>query len=154
MKRFVIIILTILTFQFCTRLGNDARLENDEGLAQQIKETVLSGKEELRLRDLTDFQWDNLLILTPYTQIDRIEKKYQIDLSQVQDLGIGSRDGITQLIFFLNKKAVRTIAYPRYPGDFAQRGPEMISIDSAIFAIIVTDRETVGGDKWIELKRK
>jgi hypothetical protein len=150
MKIILVTILTILTLQSCSKLASEKRLE------QRIKETVLSGKSELNLKELTDFKWDNLLIITPYARFETVERQFEINLDKVQDVGIESRDDIAQLVFLLNNNVVRTVVYPRYPGDFAQRGVglKLISIDSAIFKIIVTDELNSDGNKWIKLIRK
>ncbi len=148
MRSSLIIILILFTIQSCSKLKNDEQLE------LKIKEVVLSGKDELILKDLTNFEWDNLLILTPYSSIATFEEKLKINLTKVQDVGIESRDDITQLIFVLDKKPVRTITYPRYPGDFVEREIKLIPKDKAVFKIIVTQQVNSNGDKWIKLERK
>ena len=148
MKIRLLIILTIWVLQSCADLTSDERLEF------KIKESVISDKKELNFKDLTDFEWDSLLVLTPYTESKRIGEKFQIDLAKVEHVGMESRDDIVLLVFLLDKKVIRTVEYPRCPGEFIQQEIDFIPKDKAIFKKVVTDRLNSRGDKSIELIRK
>ncbi len=111
----------------------------------------MSGSPTLNLSKLTDFDWDSLLILPPYTSEERIEHKLNVNLSSVKNVGISSRDDIDLLVFFKEKRAIRMVEYLRYPGDFKQKEVKFISKKDAIFNVEVTGMTTAEGNKWIEL---
>lgn len=147
----VIIITAFLGLFSCTQ---SEKLYTDAALEEKIKERVTSGQKTLDLKSLTDFDWDSLLILTPYIYPDKIEEQFGINLSRTKHTGIESRDDINQLIFFNQGGPIYMVEYPRHPGDFSINKIEFIQRDSAVFDIIVTTQKTVGGDDWIELRKR
>ncbi len=148
-KNLILIVLLI-------SCSGNKKLESDPILVQRLQRQVKSGQPILNLGQLTEFQWDSLLILTPYSQVDIIEKRLSIDLSKIKPSKIEFNDGINQLIFFHNGFAVKMIEYPRYPGDFdnEQNRIKFIRKDQATFDIIITDKKASDGRDWIELKKK
>jgi len=145
----LILIATLIGLFSC---GQSERLNTDSELDEKIKEVVTSGQRTLDLRKLTDFEWDSLLILTPYVNSDKIEEEFKINLSRTKHSGIESRDDINQLIFFDNGEPVDMVECPRHPGDFSKNKVEFIKRDNAVFDIIITTQKTAGGDDWIELR--
>jgi hypothetical protein len=148
--------LRYLTLIMLFSCGGDKQLQSDEMLIKQIQKQARSGEAILNLTDLTDFQWDRLLILTPYTQVDSIEKYLSTDLSKIKPSKIEFSDHINQLIFFSKGLAVKMIEYPRYPGNFdnEQHRIEFIRREEATFDIIITDEKTSDGKDWIEFKKR
>ena len=67
--------------------------------------------------NLNTFEWDNLLILTPYSNIDNVEKRYKINLSNVSKT-IESDDNINTIVFLSKNKAVKYVELRRKYGDF------------------------------------
>lgn len=130
------------------------KLDNDLELTEKIKEVISSGQKSLVMDQLTTFEWDSFLILTPYTNYEAIEEELRIDLTGAKHSNLRSRDDICQLIFFRDGMPVGMVEYPRYPGDFSTNQMEFIAKDSAVFDIIVTTRKTIGGENWIELRRQ
>jgi hypothetical protein len=120
----------------------------------KLQKRVKSGEPLLNISESTDFGWDSLLILTPYSQPENIEQRFKIDLSKTKHSNIEMRDDINQLIFFGGGKPVRMIEYPRYPGDFADNKVEFVKRNDAIFEVLVTNEKTSDGNKWIKLKRR
>lgn len=130
------------------------KLENDPLLVQQIQKQVKSGQPILNLSQLTEFSWDSLLILTPYSQVDSIERRLTTDLSKIKPSSIEFNDRINQLIFFNKGIPIKMIEYPRYPGDFADNKIEFIRRNDAVFDIVVTDQKSIDGNGWIELRKR
>jgi hypothetical protein len=152
----LILIIAFLIFSSCKQ-GNKFkpdRLNSDKELEAKIKKGVTSGQKTLDLGKIANFNWDSLLILTPYVNSDRIEKQFRINLWQTKHSGIDTRDDINQLIFFANDELVKMVEYPRYPGDFSKNKIEFIQRDKAIFEIIITTQKTAEGNYWIELKKQ
>jgi hypothetical protein len=145
----LIFLAILFVFSSCEQAE---RLNTDIELEEKIKESVTSGQTTLDLGKLAAFDWDSLLILTPYVDPDKLEEEFGINLSRTKHSMIQSRDDINQLIFFDNRKPVDMVEYPRYPGDFSKNKVQFIERDSSIFDIIVTTRKTDEGDYWIELK--
>jgi hypothetical protein len=144
----VIFILFLLAFIACEQ---ETKLNSDIELKEIIEKKVTSGQKSLDLKKITEFQWDSLIILTPYVNFDEIQTQYNTNLSQVRHSNIQSRDDISQLIFFRDGEPIRMVEYPRYPGDFSMNKVEFIKRDNAKFDIIITNEKTVGGDFVIKL---
>jgi hypothetical protein len=132
--------------------GLSGKLDTDADLKEKIEEGVASGQRTLDLGRFTDFEWDSLLILTPYVNSDEMEEQFRINLSRTKHSGIESRDDINQLIFFDKGEPVNMVEYPRHHGDFSKNNVKFIQRDSAVFDITMTAKETIGGDDWIELR--
>ena len=129
----------------------ETRLKADNELKKSIEKKIISQQSSVDLTKLTDFEWDSLLILTPYLNYKQIEDQFAINLSQIKHSNIESRDDISQVIFFKDRKPVRMVEYPRYPGDFSANKVEFIERDSAVFDIVLTREKTLGGKNRINL---
>ncbi len=147
--RITLLFLVALTICSC---GQNESLYTDKDLEDKIKRVVTSGDSILDLSAVADFDWDSLLIITPYANFDDTEENLNIDLSSTEHVNIESRDDINQLIFYLNNEPIKMVEYPRVPGDFSDNKIEFISRDSAKFDIIKpTDKRT--REDWLKLKR-
>lgn len=134
--------------------GQADKLNSDNELVTKIQKEVTSGQASLDLGKITDFEWDSLLILTPYTRPNDIEVQFNIDLSLTKHSMIEHLDHINQLIFFSNGTPTKMVEYPRYPGDFVVDKIKFIPKDSAVFDIVVTEQKTDSGNSWIRLLRR
>jgi hypothetical protein len=148
--RFTYLLLTV-TLTICS-CGQRDQIYSDKDLEEKIKKSVTSGDKVLDLAIVADFDWDSLLIITPYANFDDTEENLGIDLGQTEHVNIESRDDINQLIFYKGREPVRMVEYPRYPGDFANNKIRFIERDSAKFNIVVTIAKETGSD-WITLER-
>jgi hypothetical protein len=133
--------------------GPKEKLHTDKDLEAKIKKGVTSGDKVLDLAAVADFDWDSLLIITPYADFDDTEDNLNIDLGLTEHVNIESRDDINELIFYKGRKPVRMVEYPRYPGDFVNNKIRFIERDSAKFDIVVTIGKETGAD-WIRLERR
>jgi cell division protein FtsX len=68
--------------------------------------------------NLNSFEWDKLLILTPYSNVDIVEKRYKINLSTVSKT-IESDDNINTIVFLSKNRAVKYVELSRKYGDFS-----------------------------------
>lgn len=149
--RFTYLLFTI-TLTICS-CGQKDQIYSDKDLEEKIKNSVTSGDKILDFAIVADFEWDSLLIITPYANFGDTEENLDIDLQQTKHVNIESRDDINQLIFYKGKYPIRMVEYPRYPGDFANNKIQFISRDSAKFDIVVTIAKETGAD-WITLERR
>lgn len=133
--------------------GQKEHLYTDKDLEDKIKKSVASGGKVLDLAVVTDFDWDSLLIITPYANFDDTEKVLNIDLGRTKHSRIESRDDINQLIFYKGREPVKMVEYPRHYGDFANNEIRFIGRDSAKFDIVVTMAKETGAD-WVTLKKQ
>lgn len=67
---------------------------------------------------LNSFEWNELLILGPYSVIDNVEKELNLNLENIRENGIEYNDSINLLIFLKDGKSVKISEVSRGIGDF------------------------------------
>lgn len=82
------------------------KLQNDKALSDKIYNDIKTSKQ-LDLKKISDFEWDAILILEPYSDPEKIGKEINVDLSNIND-DIKSSDDYNLLIFLKDKEAVKT----------------------------------------------
>lgn len=102
MKKFISISI-VLILSSCNFLN---QLSFDEDLTSKINLQYNKEREHVDLIKITDFEWDNYVILGPYQITKDIEKEYNIDLSNISEYTT-SDDSKCLLIFIKNEKATR-----------------------------------------------
>jgi hypothetical protein len=147
MRFFLTIFILGLTLVSCSDMPTDKELD------LKLKTKILSGVDKFYMSELTNFKWDSLLILKPYSVPDRIEDKFDIDLSMVKYTGIDYGDNTNVLLFLYQGEVINMVDFDRYPGDFSKNDVEMIPESRAVFGITVTDQKNVNGDHWIEVNK-
>lgn len=72
--------------------------------------------------DLTDSKekWNELIALSPYTNIQKIEDSLNLNLKNISNHGITYDDNINLLVFLKDKKAFKIIELSRSLGDFTE----------------------------------
>ncbi len=70
------------------------KLESDNFLEDSIRKQVLSGQQTLNLKEIAEFKWDSLIILTPYSDPKTLSEQLKVDFSNVEHAGIQFRDDI------------------------------------------------------------
>ncbi|MBD1397525.1 hypothetical protein H9Q13_10135 [Pontibacter sp. JH31] len=87
----------------------------------EIAEKVLVGSTAIpfSLDSLTSYTWEEVYIITPYTQIDRVKHITRADLSTIEETGIEYDDGKKVIAFINNGKLTSYVDLPRGSGDFA-----------------------------------
>lgn len=87
--------------------------------------------------DLTLFDWDEFLVIPPYSNIDTLEQAVEIDLEPIRDKGIETRDDVVVLGFVRNGKLINYYMQERAPFDFAEAStPNAISKPKAKYRIV------------------
>jgi len=99
MRKLIIIATFFLALFSCQQLN---QLNSDNSLTEKIESEFKS--KNIDLTNLNDFDWENLLILGPYSLIDNIEKELNLNLENIRENGIEYDDSINLLVFLKNRK--------------------------------------------------
>lgn len=132
------IILIILTSFLCS-----CQLRSDKILSEKVEVKFKAEAESIDLSKLSDFEWDYILILCPYSNIERIEKELKLDLSNIKENRIQYNDSFNLIVFLHDNESVKIIELRRTIGDFKNTN-ELIPKDKATFV------KTTSGIKLIE----
>lgn len=116
MRKLIIIGAIILTLFSCQHLNN---LNSDNVLTEKIVSEFKSNSKIIDLNYLNDFEWENLLILEPYSVIESVEKELNLDLENIRENRIEYDDSIHLLVFLKNGKSIKVSEVSRKIGDFS-----------------------------------
>ncbi len=72
-----------------------------------------------KLDTITDFKWDNFIVLPPYTNLNKLSNKINIDLGELKGTSIEYADNKTILLFVKSNNVFKYVEFPRFPIDFA-----------------------------------
>jgi hypothetical protein len=98
----------ILILIFCGLLSCDSQLEVDQVLQEKV-ENELKNKSRVNFAVLTDFEWDQMTTLGPYSDVEKMADSLELDLRNIRNNGIQHSDYYTLVIFLNHKKSVRII---------------------------------------------
>ncbi|RTZ01242.1 hypothetical protein EKM02_06830 [Flavobacterium sp. RSP49] len=101
--RKIILFLFIATFIACNSFFE---LSFDEVLTSKINLQYLKQKKPIDLTKITDFEWDNYIIIGPYSVPEEVGKEYNIDLSNISEY-VTADDSKSLLVFIKNKKSIK-----------------------------------------------
>ena len=146
--------LFVLLFFSCGENNPSYEVSNDTEHFDLLEKEIASGKEIIRFQNFTKFKWESLIILTPYSVAEKVEKENKIDLNSIEHFGIDTRDDINLIVFLKNNEPTRSIEYPRYLGDFSNNKIEIIEKSKANFKVELTRENTVNGKQWIRLVKE
>ena len=129
MRKLIIIGIIFSSLFSCEYLN---QLSSDNSLTEKIESEFKSELEIIDLKNLNEFDWDNLLILGPYSVVDNIEKELNLNLENIRENGIEYDDSINLLVFLKNGKSIKISEVSRGIGDFSNLR-NLISKESAEF---------------------
>ena len=110
MKKAIVIGVLFLSIISC---GYLFQLKNDEKLAEKIEKELNSENGAIDFAKMTDFDWDSLIILGPYTTIENIEKEFNLNLANIRQNGIHYSDYYDLVVFIKDKKSVKIVELKR-----------------------------------------
>ena len=110
MKKAIVIGVLFLSIISC---GYLFQLKNDEKLAEKIEKELNSENGAIDFAKMTDFDWDSLIILGPYTTIENIEKEFDLNLANIRQNGIHYSDYYDLFVFIKDKKSVKIVELKR-----------------------------------------
>ena len=99
---FILIILAIVFYSFYMIDDNDKILLD---IKQKIQQS-----EYVDFSKIVDGEWDNIILITPYTSKSEIKDKYGIDANRISDFSIEYREDLV-LIIFCNEKSIQDYIY-------------------------------------------
>lgn len=99
--------LLILFFYIFSSCSTFSQLASDKELTEKINTAYLKENKPIDLNTLTNFDWDNYIVISCYQNVGKVEKKYKIDLSNISENGINSSDWYVLLVFIKDKKSIK-----------------------------------------------
>jgi hypothetical protein len=114
--------ISLLTALIATACGQ--KVEEDTVTKErigEIAENVIADSTAITfsLDSLTSYAWEEVFIITPYTQLDRVKHITKADLSQLGKTGIETDDGSNVIAFINNGQLTGFVNLARNKGDFA-----------------------------------
>lgn len=82
------------------------QLSIDKVLTSKINLQYSKEKQPVNIIKITDFEWDNYIIIDSYQIPDKVGEEYDIDLSNISKYA-SSDDTKFLLVFIKNKKAIK-----------------------------------------------
>jgi len=85
------------------------QLENDKILSEKIEAELNSKSKTVDFPKIADFEWDSLIILGPYSQVEKIEEELNLNLTNIRQNGIRYSDYYDLVVFLKDKKSVKIV---------------------------------------------
>ena len=99
---FILIILASVFYSFYM-------IEDNDKILLDIKQKIQQS-EYVDFSKIVDGEWDNIILITPYTSKSEIKDKYGIDANRISDFSIEYREDLV-LIIFCNEKSIQDYIY-------------------------------------------
>lgn len=115
MKKVILLILLTMNLYSCRYLS---QLNSDKELTKNIETKIKENPKKIDLTEIENFDYDQLLILEPYSNIENIEYELKIDLSNISENPIHSLDGINLIVLLKKNKSIKISELNRANGDF------------------------------------
>ena len=142
----LVLALTILIGYIWWEYYNSLKVKEDTELKNEVIKVVQSSKE-IDFSKVTNFEWDEIYLFTPYTDSKEILKKDGVKRYNSK-LNMEYNDGINIIAFVNSKKIITYIEINRSDFDFEPIENSKISKDKSIFEIDNDD-----GDCTLSLKK-
>jgi hypothetical protein len=102
MKKITLILLMIIVAS-CNSIS---QLSFDKDLENKINLKFNTEKKPINLTEITDFEWDNYIVIGCYQIPREVGKIYNVDLTNISEYAT-SNDSNNLLVFIKNKKAIK-----------------------------------------------
>lgn len=142
----LVLALTILIGYIWWEYYNSHKVKEDFELKNEVIKVVQSSKE-IDFSKVTNFEWDEIYLFTPYTDSKEILKKDGVKRYNSK-LNMEYNDGINIIAFVNSKKIITYIEINRSDFDFEPIENSKISKEKSIFEIDNDD-----GDCTLSLKK-
>jgi len=84
-------------------------IDDNDKILLDIKQKIQQS-EYVDFSKIVDGEWDNIILITPYTSKSEIKDKYGIDANRISDFSIEYREDLV-LIIFCNEKSIQDYIY-------------------------------------------
>ena len=101
----IFLILTILVVV----LYNFYKINESDTILSNIKQEV-QRNEYVDFSKIVDGDWDNIILISPYTDKAKIKKKYGIDANRISDFSVAYREDRV-LILFCKGESIQNYVY-------------------------------------------
>lgn len=153
MKKLLIITISLILLAGCGALQRYFR-SGEVGWA--LKKAIRDNhKQEVVLKDLTHFNWDEFYVFNPYTSTDEVCKQLGLSSEECKNTikAESTDDGIMLLVFRNQGKVVHTEMHFRWHGDFTPAPDKPFTPGSAVFLVVAEGKGADGG-AWMRLRPK
>ena len=111
MKKIFTLLMTLLIITSC-------QLKSDKSLTKIIETKIKDNPTKIDLTSIDKLDYDKLLILEPYSNIEKTQTELNVDLSNINGNQIDLSDRINLLVFLKNNKSIKISELNRKNGDF------------------------------------
>lgn len=111
MKKIFTLLMTLLIITSC-------ELKSDKSLTKIIETKIKDNPSKIDLTSIDKLDYDKLLILEPYSNIEKTQTELNVDLSNINGNQIDLSDRINLLVFLKNNKSIKISELNRKNGDF------------------------------------
>ena len=84
-------------------------IDDNDKILLDIKQKIQQS-EYVDFSKIVDGEWDNIILITPYTSKSEIKDKYGIDANRISDFSIEYREDLV-LRIFCNEKSIQDYIY-------------------------------------------
>ncbi|MBU2922215.1 hypothetical protein KO504_12750 [Winogradskyella psychrotolerans] len=99
----------VILFFVIISCGYLFQLENDKILTEKIEAELNSKNKTVDFPKIANFEWDSLIILGPYSQVEKIEEELNLNLTNIRQNGIRYSDYYDLVVFLKDKKSVKIV---------------------------------------------
>jgi hypothetical protein len=111
MKKIIISLLTLMILTSC-------QLNSDKELTKIIETQIKENSQKIDLSKIEALDYDELIILEPYSNIEKIQTELNLDLSNISKNQIYHSDFINLVVFLKKNKSIKISELDRHIGDF------------------------------------
>ncbi len=109
---FIVFILLFTSCDFNKKTSPDKNLKKSE--IQELKSVDVI----MEFRYLKNLEWDQVLILSPQTDVKKIENKYRTSVANISDIISKKKTKSTSVVFLKNRKPLKHFKIPLSEGKF------------------------------------
>jgi hypothetical protein len=123
-ERLLYLTKLLLTVTSCGQEVDEQEVEEDIATKERIGQIAKKVLEDsiaipFSLDTLTNYTWEEAFIITPYTQLDKVNHITRADLTQIEETRIEFDDRKNVVAFINNGKLISYVDLPRGSGDFS-----------------------------------
>lgn len=153
MKKSITLVVLLASLAGC---GEVYRYSESGKVGWALKKALRDERrQEIVLKDLARFEWDEFFTFDPYAPTDAICKRLELASAECKEtINTESTDDGEMLLVFRNRgMVVHVEMHFRWHGDFTPSSDKPFTPESAIF-LVVPDGERANERSWLHLRPK